>query len=497
MKKLLGKVIRKIGRVLNSDVRENMATKHQAQEVLQQVRGLGKHADQQSALLKKFDQPSIAKVEQIERALKKAEAYQPLYGIEGLHIGGNDVARPNSRERARAVAHGFGEDIHGMRLIDVGSSLGYVSFYLADRGAKVEGWDFRSENTEVSRLVHEINRVDNVDFKTREMTLDIIRGIQPGRYDGVVILSVLHHTVMYRGLEYTQNLMKELLERVPTVIVELAQKGEDPKLKWDKTLPKKDVEIFDKAKKLGIKIEKLGEFETHLSGVKRPLYKVSRDHVTVDNKNYPIDRASRVAYEGSKVRSPRVFHKGSDVFVKEYALGRNTKDTNKVQLINEINFYLQTQDKEIPNIPKLLGYEIKGTSAYIVLNKVDGSLIDQANAIDFDVDIKRVIKELIVSLAALEQQGYYHNDLRSWNVLFTPKDVTLIDFGMAAPIETEDNRIALLWVMNAILTKTREGTEPNKKDLPPRENFTNDYALKIYDVIEDNEDITFRELSNL
>ncbi len=495
MKNLIRKALRKIGRVMTADIQEQ--TRSHTESLVKETRRVDAHLKEVEADVKKLQKPSIEKLQQIESALDKAEAYQPLYGMEGLNIGKTPIARTNSKERAEVVARAFGENIHGMRFVDVGSSLGYVSFYLADRGAKVEGWDFRAENVAVANLAHEINKVDNVSFKTREMTLDVVKGIQPGRFDGVVILSVLHHTVMYRGLEYTQDLMYELLQRVPVVVVELAQKGEDKKLKWDKTLPEKDTDVFKKAKELGISIEKLGSFETHLSGVKRPLYKISRDHVTVDHKNFPYDGASRKAYEGSQVRSARVFYTGQEYFIKEYALSRSSDDTNKKQIINEINFYLNSSHLKIPNIPKMVAYELRDTVAYLVLEKIDGALLDETNRVTYTLEIDKVAKQLISTLAELEKHHLFHNDIRSWNVIVERTKVVLIDFGMVGSEEIENNKIAFLWVLHAAITHERESTEVGKTELPPREAFTYAHTLKIYDAVAENPDITFREIKNL
>ncbi len=491
MKKLARKVLKKIASIMNED------SDARIQNLVGQTQRINQRLHDYENIIKKLQRPSYQNIDRIEEALLHAEAYQPLYGLEGLGIGSDTVSRSNSRQRAAAVLQALGDDIHGLRVVDVGSSLGYVSSYLADRGAAVEGWDFRAANTEVAKLVNEANKVDNVKFVTKELTLEVLRGIPPGRIDAMVILSVLHHTVMYNGLEYTQDLMCELLDRIPVLIVELAEKGEDKTLEWDASQPEDALAVFDKAKKLGITIEEIGRHETHLSGHKRPLYKIYRDHVSVDNKNFAFDKMSRRAYQGADIPNPRVFYRGPETFIKEYALMRNSADNNKIQLINEINFYISTMKENIPNIPKMLAYELRDTVAYLVLVKIDGALIDETNQLTYDVDIDKIAKELVKPLAALEELNLNHNDVRSWNVIVSRKNVTLIDFGLVSARETENNKIALLWTIYAAITHTRESTEVGKTELPPREAFTFEHTLKLYDAIADNNDITFKELKEI
>ena len=493
IKNLVGKTLRKISSVMNSDLAEKM------DHVMAQNDRTNQRMNKLEKAAESLSRPSSQNLEKLEQALVKAEAYQPLYGLEGLDVGSSKISRPNSRERAETIWKALGPDIHGLRVVDVGSSLGYMSFYLADRGAAVEGWDFRAVNTNVANIVGEINKVQHATFKTRELTPEILKGIPPGRIDAVLILSVLHHTVMYNGLEYTQDLMKELLSRVPVVIVELAQKGEDKNLEWDASQPKDALAVFDKAKELGITIEQVGEFDTHLSGKTRPMYKISRDHLTVDNKNYAFDKLSRVAYQGASIPNPRTFYKGAEAFIKQYALTRSTRDQNKIQLVNEVNFYLShgSHDSKIPNIPKMLAYEINDTDAYLVLETVEGALIDEANQVTLQMDIDQITKDMLDTLAALEAVNLYHNDVRSWNVIVNRNKVTLIDFGLVDSVERENNKIAFLWMLNAAITHERESTEQDKTELPPRGNFTYEHTLKIYDAIADNNDISFAELKQI
>ena len=207
---------------------------------------------------------------------QNVEPYQPLYQIpESLT---DFPSKRECRDRCSIIEKKlleFGDNLSGIRLLDVGSSLGYNSFYFADKGMKVVGIENTHHNVEVSRLTSKISGL-HVDFKLREFDLDYVKSLQKSEYDVVFFLSVLHHITFFNGLEYTQDMMAEIVKRIPVIIVELAVKEEHSEtinLRWRETLPENPLDIFAKCGDLEITL--LGQFPTHLSPTGSPLYAIS------------------------------------------------------------------------------------------------------------------------------------------------------------------------------------------------------------------------------
>src|SRR5687768_101333 len=103
------------------------------------------------------------RLDRLGRLLEVVEPYQPLYGLAGI------ITEPKrtSADRCRVIEKSLG-DVTGLRILDIGSSLGFVSYYFADRGASVEGWDSNVNNIETTRLVGELNGIENATFKFKE-----------------------------------------------------------------------------------------------------------------------------------------------------------------------------------------------------------------------------------------------------------------------------------------------------------------------------------------
>ena len=110
----------------------------------------------------------------------------------------------------------------------------------------------------------------------------------------VTLLSVLHHVVYHQGLEQTQQLMRDLLRRVPVLVLELARKGEDPELFWDAALPEDELDILALVRDEVEASCRSGCSTPTCSDKARPLYVVARkESVTVNGRIYadhPLQR---------------------------------------------------------------------------------------------------------------------------------------------------------------------------------------------------------------
>ena len=421
------------------------------------------HDDRLDELRRLLDDPDV-------------EPYQPIYGLTGLLPG---EPRRSCIDRCRAIEHYLGQ-IHDLRLLDIGSSLGYVSFHFAERGAEVTGWESHLKNAEVARQVSRITGID-VDFRTNRFDGESIDEIADSTYDVALLLSVVHHLVDADGLESVQALMADLLGRVPTLILELACKGENPDLYWDAAQPDNELAIFD-AVRDNVKIVKIGEFGNHLSHHQRPLYAVSTiaNSVSVNGTKYSYQTKSIEAYAGSPMpinRASRRYYFDNDHIVKEYDFAGDHEVVNCTQIVEEINSLTQLAD--VPGVPELLDHQISADGARIAVRRIPGSLLVDLLETDLDEGAARSIAEQVLrTLTELEAVGLRHNDVRSWNVIYDGEKAALIDFGLVSHLVVDDDAHSLLWLLKAVLTGEREDFDPRQESLPCRELFTSDPGLQ-------------------
>lgn len=210
---------------------------------------------------------SAEQIRELKPLIKQVEYYQPLYGLQ---IAPKPLR--SCRDRAQAIAAELQPLGPHLRLIDFGSSLGYFVFYFADRGVQAEGIDSRPHNVAAAQAVRHINGL-KCSLNCARLTLDYVRTIPPGHYDAALILSVLHHITHQHGLAYTTSLVAELMTRIPTLILELAHRDEQVTFAWRESQPQDPLDVLSKCQNM--KLKKLGDFDTHLSNIRRPLWLVT------------------------------------------------------------------------------------------------------------------------------------------------------------------------------------------------------------------------------
>lgn len=419
-----------------------------------------------------------SRLERLRQLAKDVESYQPAYNVKGVIEG----VKRDCEDRCRVIERIL-SPLPGKRILDIGSSLGYVSYYLSDRGAFVNGWEYNPKNTEVAKLIGEINGVE-VDFFTKEFDLESVKKISSTDFDAVIILSVLHHTNMFKGLDYTQKLMKELIDKIPVVVVELAKKGEDKKLKWDKHQPKNELDVFALVKDY-VTIEKIAEFPNHLSDKTRPLYIVKRKNVvSVNGKNYTYSDMKNIAYKDSPLAFSglrRRFYFGSDFIIKEYVFNAGDsldRQENTIQILNEIQLLKRLPVEEIHNLPEIIDFEVTTDRAFVVLKRTEGDLLSD---LDLGAEDKlKVFKDVICTLKDLHKLGVNHNDVRTWNIIVgKDKKGWLIDYGLAGPIIMESDSNAFISALVESVTNNKVSTSDSSSLKQALEKLPKEYtALK-------------------
>lgn len=369
--------------------------------------------------------------------LKKVEAYQPIYGAPELLT----AARP-CLDRCAAIAQALEPFGRQFRLLDIGSSLGFFSLYFAERGAQVTGYDFNPDNVAVAQLVACRNGIP-AEFEVRELNRSLVRSIPPGSHDVVLALSVFHHVIHEQGLRRAQELLAELCERVPLVVLELALRQEEVKAAWKKSLPADPLELTRLCQDVGVQY--LGDFPTHLSHATRPLYLLTRERVTVNARRYPVEHMRFVAHTNGPLMARRYFW-SPEAFIKQYHLTPQFLNQNTVQSIKEIENYRRLEQRTI-HVPRLLEFETRPSTVTLVLSRIEGPTLAEALLQKKPLDARRIADQILQVVRELRQAGLYHNDVRAWNILINDQGAWLVDLALADEVEIEDTRIALLWLL--------------------------------------------------
>jgi O-antigen chain-terminating bifunctional methyltransferase/kinase len=393
--------------------------------------------------LKPSDLPTVFK--SIRQLFKINIFYQPLYG----HI----LARQNPQRyclnRADAIYH-FLSAMGPTMVLDVGCNFGFFSYYLAERAYYVHGIDSDRHCIDICKLLSYFNPRNTPAFNVAQFDLNYItQQIRPEMYDVALLLSTLHHITSQRGVPYVQRMMHALLEKIPILIVELAVDEEEVPYDWKKGLPLNALDIFSTCP--DVKMIKLGHFTTHLSNRKRPLYAVMKNSITVNERRYEIEKYSFVAYDGIFYKF-RTFYDAGPVFIKNYRLNLPMiAEDNKKQILNEITIYQALPDNN--SFPKLVDYVDEGHSIKVVLTKLPGTLLQTCLEKEmFPLNAVQIVHGILKAVRILLESGYYHNDIRPWNIMLDGDDVYLFDLGKADTKEHEDTITGMLWIIYQLHT---------------------------------------------
>lgn len=148
------------------------------------------------------------------------KAYHDIPGVPG------DVYRPGSDLRAQHIADYL--DVDGKRGIDIGCSVGGISFALADRGACMYGVDYDESSIAVA-VRAQADRPDlNLCFRTMDLRSDEVwEDICAERFDFAVWLSQWMWLAKQDGMERAKRRLRQLSTSVPALVFETAQGPHD------------------------------------------------------------------------------------------------------------------------------------------------------------------------------------------------------------------------------------------------------------------------------
>lgn len=172
--------------------------------------------------------------------------------------------------------------------------------------------------------------------------------------------------------------------------------------------------------------------ETNIHGF--TFFDESKEIIT---KNYPVDaRNEYVAIYQSKTK-----------IIKEVKI----KNSAEQETLN-----LRRIPKKIRNKLKLPSrYEIKqsGESTFYIRNKIEGKILDEYSQLK-----PENLQNFIELICQYSKYGYFHNDLRPWNVIVNNEEIGLIDFEFLSRIDRDPSDfpqwIAMLAILNFLQQKS-------------------------------------------
>lgn len=123
----------------------------------------------------------------------------------------------------------------------------------------------------------------------------------------------------------------------------------------------------------------------------------------------------------------------------------NCDVVGKNMLLREVSI-LKTMDH--PHIVKLYEFFETSRSYYVVMEYLEGQeLFNQITEDDFDyseVNLARLMKQLLSALVYLHAKGIMHRDIKSGNIMVVKNNLILIDFGNSKKVEIDkrNNQLA-------------------------------------------------------
>lgn len=97
-------------------------------------------------------------------------------------------------------------DLNGLNVLDYGCGSGWLSTYLAQRGANVEGFDISAKLVELAMKRAQVNGVGERVRLERMIAEDL--KFPDGHFDRVVGISILHHIALEEGSRELHRVLK-------------------------------------------------------------------------------------------------------------------------------------------------------------------------------------------------------------------------------------------------------------------------------------------------
>ena len=346
------------------------------------------------------------------------EVYQPVYGHEyKFKYKRESINRVN---KIKTVCKNSQSHLkRKLRILDVGCAQGYLSFNLSKYCKTIDAVDGCLQNINLCNLINRKFNLNNIKF----YHTDVLKFEFSHEYDLIIIFNVIHHICHQNSIDITLEFLRKIRQESKVSLLELTNRNENHE--WSTSLPESNeifTEIFDFS-------DTICEFNNHINDKKRPLIIGSKNLVYFNETFLEFKQKLNHSH-----KFERNVHKGlksyfycKDIIIKQY---KNIEDNYlRKELQKEKSFY----NVHVRNIKNYALIYNGIYSSFLVREKISGILLyeflEKSNIETKVLIIERIIEQL----ANYEKKGFYHNDLRLWNILIdSEKNVHIIDYASFA-----------------------------------------------------------------
>lgn len=370
------------------------------------------------------------------------EIYQPIYG----HAEYNAAAARDCADRLRHIV-GVYEQLarqlgRPLKVLDLGSSQGFFSFQLAERGATVHGIDFLAANVALCRGLALEHPELAVTFEVGRIEA-LLPQVPAEQYDLVLGLSVFHHLIHELGTEPVERSLGSLAGKVYAGIFELALAHEP--LYWGPAQPAEPSQILGQFPF----VHELAQIGTHLSDITRPLYYASNTFWYLNEQmgKFGLWKTDSHALASDTHFGTRRYFYGEGIFIKLCRLNRGERDAINIQEHETSIRFLENPPAGF-KAPKLILHGQNPHELWQVRESLPGELLLDFIQQGIPYDAHRVLRDLLRELTILEQAGLYFTDLRTWNIIINDPGTSarLIDYGAIGTVPKDCSVVSNLYV---------------------------------------------------
>jgi len=210
----------------------------------------------------------------IRRIARSYQPYQPVF-IKGARICTGE--RKHS-DRFATIRQSI-ESMGAKTLLDLGCAEGYFVEQAASQcGCVALGVDADVRRLSLAQASATLNHVNGAGFMYGQLTPEFITMLPS--FDAIIFMSVLHHIMYERGVDYARDYMKTLRAKVVKFLVFDMGQSDETENKWAALLPNMGSEphawVADFLKSAGFGgVEKLVESDAYQGSKKRALFRLT------------------------------------------------------------------------------------------------------------------------------------------------------------------------------------------------------------------------------
>lgn len=369
-------------------------------------------------------------IDEIASQNPQRELYQPVFGVDVVHDG--PIQRECTTRAEMVLTTLQSHDMQNMRVLDVGTNMGFISFYLADRFARVTGVESNETLLEYCNEIRSLTG-SKAEFTRLHFFRDYSTFLGKRHFDACLLFSVIHYLVGEKGIDAAKEILADIVSHFDHVIIELSTVLDYPYMPADPVGLVQDIP--------GYSYTLLGTSEKN----QRPIYHLKRTQLHVFPGLPPISTiAYRIAYEG--LSCSRIY-RCKNIVIKTLPL--TEYPFNCAMFGEEVSAY-QVLTGQVP-IPKLIAHGSTAKLAWIATELTGGTFLDHVLLERHRIlpgTVATIMCKVIVVAADMLRCGLYWNDLAAHNITIKDGKIIALDFGGTRPYELHDHIAMLTWLLH-------------------------------------------------